>query len=160
MTASKAAGNVAKLRDIVDISDPVYGAALDGVTDDRAALLAAVATGKIVSLGGKTLAIGSQVACAADGRRIVWPRSDRQLTAMHGDATRVAGVSSERLNISFNKITNLTVGATFLAGFGYQTDGINISYQGSKGHAIHGNVIDTVGEGIDCYGSFCTIEGN
>src|SRR5258706_11668724 len=81
MTASKAAGNVAKLRDIVDISDPVYGAALDGVTDDRAALLAAVATGKIVSLGGKTLAIGSQVAWTADGGGIVGPGSIVMLTS-------------------------------------------------------------------------------
>lgn len=41
MTTSRAAGNVAKLRDIVNVKDPRFGAKGDGVTDDASAIAAA-----------------------------------------------------------------------------------------------------------------------
>lgn len=40
MTTSKASGNAAKLRHVVDMQDPVYGVIADGVTDNYAAIMA------------------------------------------------------------------------------------------------------------------------
>lgn len=92
--------------------------------------------------------------CAANGA------TNGQLTGINVDDNRVGGVASKRLNISFNKILNITADATFIAANGYQTDGINISHASSYGHTIHGNIMDTVGEGIDCFGGHCDILGN
>jgi hypothetical protein len=92
--------------------------------------------------------------CAANGS------TNGQLTGINVDDNRVSSVASERISISFNRIKNLTCNATFLAANGYQTDGINISMNESSLHVIKGNMIDTVGEGIDCFGRRCVIEGN
>lgn len=46
---SKARSNVWKLRHIIDLSDPVYGAKFDGSTDDAAAVQAAFDAGRIVN---------------------------------------------------------------------------------------------------------------
>src|SRR5260221_364660 len=43
MTTSKAAGNVAKLRNFIDVTDPRFGAKGDGSTDDYTAITAAIA---------------------------------------------------------------------------------------------------------------------
>ena len=252
-----------KLRDTVSIQD--FGAVADGATDDSAALQAAVNTGKLVSLNGASVGIGSQITWAQNGGGIVGPGhivmltgvgqfqetveankyqtdacgiyvlsfddvvfrgfkmslggtpnddsvcmaialrdslrstvqgcdftgfrkadgiiavdssfdcavvdnyihdceanglTNGQLSGVNVDDNRVASVASERLNISRNRIANLTVDATFLATNGYQTDGINVSNAASYAHTIVGNAIDTVGEGIDCFGSYCTIAGN
>ena len=82
-----------------------------------------------------------------------------QLTCIDVDDNRVAGGSSN-LRIIGNMIRNITVSRTFLAEYGNQTDGINISHETSSHHLIANNMIDTVGEGVDCFGHDCLIEGN
>lgn len=86
--------------------------------------------------------------------------SNGQLSGFTVDDNRISG-GSERLNISFNKIRDLTVGASFLAAFGYQTDGINLQGPGNSiGHTVIGNQIDNVGECIDIFSSYCTVQAN
>lgn len=82
-----------------------------------------------------------------------------QLTGIEIDNDRVNGVSSSRLSISENDIANFTVGATFLAVHGYQTDGITLEV-GTQQIAVSDNVINTVGEGVDCWGVNNAISGN
>lgn len=82
-----------------------------------------------------------------------------QLTCIDVDDNRVAGGSSN-LSITGNLIRSITVSPEFLAAHGNQTDGINVSHETSSGHLIANNSIDTVGDGIDCFGHDCLIEGN
>lgn len=82
-----------------------------------------------------------------------------QVTAIDVDDNRPTGASS-RGKITGNRINDITVGASFLAAYGYQTDGINISHQSSSRHSITGNIIKTVGEGIDCFGGNSIIANN
>jgi parallel beta-helix repeat protein len=89
----------------------------------------------------------------------VWG-SAPQITGIEIDQDRVNSVSSVGVNISGNRIKDITVGATVLASWGYQTDGINIAHASSGGHTIANNRISGVGEGIDIFGSTCTITGN
>src|SRR5688572_29843321 len=49
MATSRAAGNVAKIRDIINVQDPLFGAVGDGSTYDTAAILAAIAAAKTAS---------------------------------------------------------------------------------------------------------------
>lgn len=82
-----------------------------------------------------------------------------QLTGIELDNDRVNGVASSRLTICENDILNMTVGATFIAAHGYQTDGITLEV-GTQQVAVADNVINNVGEAIDCWGSNCAITGN
>jgi hypothetical protein len=82
-----------------------------------------------------------------------------QITGIEIDNDRVNSIFSERLLIANNRIRNLTLGATALGLYGYETDGINIAGF-AFGIAISGNVIDTVGEGIDTFGRSCVITDN
>ncbi|SLK11402.1 Right handed beta helix region [Novosphingobium mathurense] len=82
-----------------------------------------------------------------------------QLTCIDVDDNRLRDGSS-KLRIIGNIIRNITVSPAFLTTHGNQTDGINISHETSSGHLIAGNTIDTVGDGIDCFGHECMIEGN
>lgn len=82
-----------------------------------------------------------------------------QLTCVDIDDNRPAG-GSLRCEISGNTFNNILASPAFIAAFGYQTDGINVSHESSSGHLISGNMIDTVGEGIDCFGEDCNISGN
>lgn len=52
---SKARSNVWKLRNIVDVADPAFGAKCDGVTDDTAAWVAAFAAAKHIFWDGTSL---------------------------------------------------------------------------------------------------------
>ncbi|HEU4986855.1 MAG TPA: right-handed parallel beta-helix repeat-containing protein [Rhizobiaceae bacterium] len=84
-----------------------------------------------------------------------------QITGIEVDDDRVNSIYSVALSIKGNRIAGLTVGSTFLAAHGYQTDGINISApSGSFFHVIEGNRIANIGEGIDCWGWYCSIKGN
>jgi hypothetical protein len=83
-----------------------------------------------------------------------------QLTGIEVDNDRVSSTPSHGLVIKGNVIRDLTVGASFLASFGYQTDGINIVHYTSEGHVITDNVIVNTGEGIDCLGTSCVIANN
>lgn len=67
---------------------------------------------------------------------------------------------SSGIDVDGNRIENLTVGASFLASWGYQTDGINVTKETSKQLRIRGNHIKGVGEGIDHFGVDCEITDN
>lgn len=82
-----------------------------------------------------------------------------QLTAIDIDDNRPSGNSSG-IMVCRNRFKNITASAGFIASFGYQTDAINVSYENSTGHTISENNIQTVGEGIDCFGADCVINGN
>lgn len=81
-----------------------------------------------------------------------------QITGIEVDNT--LGAPSYDLLIERNWIERLRVGASFLAAFGYQTDGITIAHNNSHGHIVRANFIGEVGEGIDCFGENCVIADN
>ena len=83
-----------------------------------------------------------------------------QLTAIDIDDNRPSTTFSKNIEVAHCVIYNMLVSAAFKASFGYQTDGINISNQGSYGHNIHSNSISYVGEAIDCFGTGCSIHNN
>lgn len=83
-----------------------------------------------------------------------------QITGIEIDGDRVNSVASGQTVIAGNVIKDLTVGATVLASWGYQTDGINVAHQSSAYLAISNNTIARVGEGIDLYCQRCTVSGN
>lgn len=98
---------------------------------------------------------------------ISWP-SMVQSTGIMIDNDRPGGPCDPG-RISANKIYNIMKGDAFAelpvqggspgAPLGMQTDGINICSYTSSGHTLAGNVIDTVDEGIDCFGSNISITG-
>jgi len=72
-----------------------------------------------------------------------------QITGIEADNDDIGSVG---VDICFNTIERLTVGASFLASFNYQTDGINGTKKGTKCE-VFSNSISFVGEGIDWFGS-------
>jgi len=82
-----------------------------------------------------------------------------QVTGLDVDDNR-PGAASIRGLITNNLFEDITVGASFEAAFGYQTDAINISHEGTSQIVIANNVIRLVGEGIDCFGKQNTITAN
>lgn len=82
-----------------------------------------------------------------------------QVTCVDVDDNRPTGASG-RGQITNNLFKDITVGASFEAAYGYQTDAINVSHESSSQHLITGNTIRVVGEGIDCFGKECLIDGN
>lgn len=89
-----------------------------------------------------------------------WGVGVPQITAFEIDNDLVNSVVSSRTIIRGNNINSLTVGATFLAAHGYQTDGVNVANTNSFGIVISDNTIDSVGEGVDCFGLSCIITNN
>lgn len=83
-----------------------------------------------------------------------------QLTAIDIDDNRPSTTYSENIEIANCYIYDMLASVSFVASFGYQTDGINISKQPSYGHKIHHNNIRNVGDAIDCFGSRCVIHDN
>lgn len=82
-----------------------------------------------------------------------------QLTCIDVDDNRIRD-GSKSLRITDNIFKYITVSTDFLAKYGNQTDAINISNETSTGHLISKNRIDTVGEGVDCFGNNCIIQYN
>jgi hypothetical protein len=82
-----------------------------------------------------------------------------QVTGVTIDDNRIGGVSSMRTKLIGNTFRDLTVGAAFLALYGYQTDGITVEV-GTTQTIIANNEIFNVGEGIDCWGLNGAITGN
>jgi parallel beta-helix repeat protein len=82
-----------------------------------------------------------------------------QLTGVTVDDNRIGGVSSLRTKIIGNTFRDLTVGASFLALYGYQTDGCTIEV-GTLQTIFANNEVFNVGEGIDCWGLNGAITGN
>lgn len=83
-----------------------------------------------------------------------------QLTCIDIDDNRVAEAPSSGIKIRRNTFTNILVSPSFLSAHGFQTDAINVSIDVSEGHTITQNVINGVGEGIDCFGGDCEIADN
>lgn len=112
----------------------------------------------------KVIAIDSSTNCQIDGNTIrdclLASTTTGQLTGIDVDNNRVSSVASSRLSICENTILNLTCSTGFNASFGYQTDGINISHASSSKHTINRNTMSNVGEGVDCFGSSCSISDN
>lgn len=85
--------------------------------------------------------------------------SSGQLTAVESDDFRIGGVGSERINISDNKIKALGWTNAFLTSYGPQTDGVNLKI-GGKEITVARNIMDGVGEGVDCFADDCIINSN
>lgn len=84
-----------------------------------------------------------------------------QITGIGFDGDTTTGSSA--IDVNDNRIRNLTVGAAFLAAFGYQTDGITLGGTTTKTtHHLRviGNWINDVGEGIDVFGDDNIVIGN
>jgi hypothetical protein len=82
-----------------------------------------------------------------------------QVTGVTIDDNRIGSVSSQRLNITNNVFRDITVGASFLALYGYQSDGITVEV-GTIGTVIADNAFYNMGEPIDCWGINGSITGN
>lgn len=80
-----------------------------------------------------------------------------QATGIEVDNDRVNSIASVALQIRNPKIRSIVLGAAAIAAYGYQTDGINIVHHTTVRTKITGFDIDTVGEGIDCFGSYGVI---
>lgn len=98
---------------------------------------------------------------------IGWLPLRPQITGIEIDNDRVNSVFSNRVNITNNVIKNLTLSAPAIIAYGYETDGINIasgdsSVSGTRSPmlVVSNNIIDTVGEGIDTFGSRAVISNN
>lgn len=112
----------------------------------------------------KVVAVDSSADCFIDGNYIhdclLASITTGQLTGIDIDNNRVGGVASTRISACDNVIENLTCSPAFNTSFGYQTDGINVSHASSNRHTIERNTLRNVGEGIDCFGSRCSISNN
>lgn len=84
--------------------------------------------------------------------------ADVNLYGIGLDDNRVNSVESVGVLISGNFIENLNHGATSIAAYGDQADGI--STQKGKGHVVTNNVVVNVNEGIDTYAKLQTISNN
>ena len=80
------------------------------------------------------------------------------ITGIDLDDDRVNSVSSVGVVICDNRIENLGHGATAIAAYGDQADGIGI--QNGTGHIVCRNTISDINEGIDTYADLCTISNN
>lgn len=95
-----------------------------------------------------------------------WGGGVPQITGIELDNDEVNGVASVGVRVINNRIWDLTVGATFLAAHGYQTDGINgagklsSTSAATDGCSVQGNDIRRVGEGVDWFGDNSLIAGN
>jgi hypothetical protein len=112
----------------------------------------------------KVVAVDSCADCFIDGNYIhdclLASLTNGQLSGIDIDNNRVGGVASTRISACDNVIENLTCSPAFNTSFGYQTDGINVSHASSNRHTIERNTLRNVGEGIDCFGSRCSISNN
>jgi hypothetical protein len=79
---------------------------------------------------------------------------DAQITGIQfdGDLASIAPNDSTDFRVTGNWIRNLTMGAAAVTALGYQTDGINITSNGT-GFVVEGNIIRNVAEGIDTFAS-------
>jgi hypothetical protein len=112
----------------------------------------------------KVVAVDSCTDCFIDGNYIhdclLASLTNGQLTGIDIDNNRVSGVASTRISACDNVVENLTCSPAFNTSFGYQTDGINVSHASSNRHTIDRNTLRNIGEGIDCFGSRCSISNN
>jgi hypothetical protein len=84
-----------------------------------------------------------------------------QITGMYVDGD--AAIGSQHIEISGNRIFNLTVSWDVIVSTGFQTDAINLqgnNLKPSRGFKIFGNSIYNVGDGTDIFGNENVIYGN
>lgn len=74
--------------------------------------------------------------------------------------TNLYNLPSTRVNITGNRVTNITVGATYIAASGYQADGIRVNRTTANQIGISNNYVYNSGQGIDFYGINSRIENN
>lgn len=139
-------------------SDPSIGRYLRGIVGLN------VTNSQIVEVEVKNFPTAIAICLASvKGVQIRWPyihdftdstnwASLPQITGIEIDNDIVNSVSSSAVLIECPRIENLTVSGALLTNWGYQTDGINICNAGATGRIV-APLIDTVGEGIDCFGS-------
>jgi len=83
-----------------------------------------------------------------------------QSTGIEIDNDRVNSVYSSGVKINGNEIRKIEFGSAAITAYGYQTDAINIAGVSTTDYVIHGNSINTVGEGVDTFGERGSIVGN
>jgi hypothetical protein len=83
---------------------------------------------------------------------------DVNMYGIEGDDDTVNGVNSEHLLIQGNHIESIAHGATAVAAYSDQADGIGI-HKG-KYHRITDNTVIDVNEGVDWFGDYFTVSGN
>lgn len=81
-----------------------------------------------------------------------------QTTGIEMDGDRINSVASSGVRITDNVIKNIALGATTMATWGLQTDGINLQ-EGSR-YLVSGNAITECNEAIDFFCSDSDIDGN
>lgn len=82
-----------------------------------------------------------------------------QITGLEIDNDQVAGLGTSDLVVEEFRAENLTVGPTFLAAHGYETDGINICSTKAVRNCFRDILVRNVGEGIDTFGCDSRFEG-
>lgn len=82
-----------------------------------------------------------------------------QLTGIGIDYNRLASVNTTGFKLISPRVEDITLGAAAYAEFGDQTDGINIQSQGGRGISIVDPYISNVGEGIDIFCDYASIQG-
>ena len=120
MSQSKALGNVFKLRDIVNVKDPAFGAKGDGTTDDTTAIQAAndsLASGGTLFFPKGTYKITSTLNLKRNGMRWVGDGFENTNIAYVNAAggTAVAGHTSNLSTITNCEITEITFSSTAAA---------------------------------------------
>lgn len=116
------------------------------------------------ALGGGIITLDSCEDWLVEGCLISDSTSDDveagQLTGIEVDNDLIASSPSTGFRIINNTIKDLTAGSARIAAVGYETDGINIVGHETTDFQIAGNIIDTVGEGVDLFGKNGTIHNN
>ena len=118
MAKSKALNNVFKLNDIVSVKEPRFGAIGDGVTDDTAAIQAALNTGKPVYVPPGTYKITSTISIPNKATIIGNWSSAKDTGASHPIFSISAGITGfqTKSTASYEAVGLLLIGLSFLGG--------------------------------------------
>lgn len=87
-----------------------------------------------------------------------WP-TQPQMTGICVDQDRIDGRGSSNTRFSDNFIREILATGDYLASWGQESDGVNISHQSSVLLTFTNTTINEVGEGIDCFGKHIAFNG-